>query len=326
MRRGRHHTATAKGTAVVTGGAGFVGSHLVDALAASGPVISIDRRTGRDHRPKSDNTTTVVADLTDQSQPSSSTITAAIAGADVVYHLAARHGVEASWNPNADGVFCDNVQSAHRVLDAALDSRVRRVVLVSCASVYGDTAVPDGPRAIRPTSPYGVSRAATEALADAYRRRGLDVAVLRLFTVYGPRQRPDMALHRLLVAARPDGAPFVTRTGGAQRCDLVHVDDAVAAIRAAAEHPAPLLEPLDIGSGCTASIVTVARLVSEIAGRPPRVSRKPPVPGDPSETVADAAAARATLGWQPLVDLRRGIETQFHDLVERAEVGEHSGK
>ncbi len=302
-------------TVVVTGAAGFIGSTLCRALLAGGVhVRGIDvRDPGTDpgasanlHGILDDHRFSLrAADLRDvRLEP-------VMAGADAVVHLAGRPGVQSSWGPGFASHVDGNVLATQVVLEAALAAAVPRTVVASSSSVYGD--VPDGraeeTRALAPRSPYGVTKAAAEQLAAVYAARGLHVVSLRYFTVYGPRQRDDMAFHRL-VAATLDGPSFPLRGDGHQVREFTYVDDAVAATMAALGADVPAGWVGNVGGGEPASLREAIGLVEELTGRAVPIERASTAPGDPHRTAADLSRTGAALGWRPTTDLRTGLERQ----------------
>lgn len=304
---------------VVTGGAGFIGSHLVDRLLDDGfSVLAIDnfdpwydpaqkqrnlldaRRHPRFQLCRSDLLTMPTEE-----------IERIVGGAEVLFHLAGRPGVQDSWGPGFESGCALNVLVTQRLLEAAAAAGVGRVVLASSSSVYGGGAEV-GRRAVSPISPYGVSKAASEQLAAVYGRLGLEVVALRYFTVFGPRQRPDMAFHRLFEALL-GGPAFPRRGSGDQRREFTFVSDVVAATVAAGTAPSELVagQTVDIGGGCVTSLREVMDLVGFIAGRRPRIEPSPSCPGDPAVTVAESAPAAELLGWRPSVSLPDGLDLQW---------------
>jgi nucleoside-diphosphate-sugar epimerase len=235
-----------------------------------------------------------------------------LAAVDSVVHLAGRPGVQTSWGGGFGDHLEHNVAVSQRLLEAALDVPLRRVLVASSSSVYGD--VPTGSAretdAVRPVSPYGVSKAAVELLTGAYAARGVPAVALRYFSVYGRRQRPDMAFSRMIEAAR-GGPAFPLRGDGSASRDFTHVDDVVEATIRSLDAP---LEPgtiLNVGSGRPVSLGHVRQLLEDLLGRPLPVIPSGPAAGDPQRTAADLSRVRAALGWEPRVDLRSGLEDQI---------------
>jgi UDP-glucuronate 4-epimerase len=302
--------------AVVTGCAGFIGSHVGERLVADGwHVRGIDAFTAYyDVAEKEANVaglsaaprfSLVAGDL------ATIPLRPLLADADVVVHLAAQPGVRASFGAAFARCDRDNVFATQRLLEAALDARVGRVVLASSSSVYGDApAYPCAETApLRPRSPYAVTKRACEDLADVYRGLGLDVVALRYFTVYGPRQRPDMALRRLCEAAC-GGPPFELYGAARHVRDFTHVADAVdATVRATtAAAPGPAL---NVGGGQQASMDEVIGLLGDLNGAPVPVRAGASQRGDVARTGADTSAARDRLGWRPHVDLVDGLRSEL---------------
>jgi UDP-glucose 4-epimerase len=303
-------------TDVVTGAAGFIGSHLVDLLVGRGrnvigldcfdPVYSPEQKRANLVRAIASGWFRLeVGDLRH------SNLAELFAGAETVYHLAARAGVQDSWS----GAFADtwdvNVAGTQAVLEAALTAGVRRVVIASSSSVYGETSERRGRRILDPVSPYGASKAACEHLASMYANRGLDIVTLRYFTVYGPRQRPDMAMHRIFESLRPDGQAFVRRGSGSQTREFTFVLDAVAATAAAGVLASASNRTFDIGGGARASLNDVIARVGALTGAPVPVEVVARPAGDPQATSADCSAAHRLLGWRPVTSLNRGLAEQW---------------
>ncbi|MEU2268482.1 NAD-dependent epimerase/dehydratase family protein [Streptomyces olindensis] len=308
--------------AVVTGAAGFIGSHLVDALLQRGTtVLGVDRRSPRDNAMAAENLASalgrpgfrlVQGDLvTDEIKPW-------VDGADAVFHLAAIPGVRPSWGDSFGEYVACNVLATQRLLDACVSCSVPRLVLASSSSVYGD-ATGKGPLheecLTAPLSPYGVTKLAAERLALAYAlapASPTSVVALRYFTVYGPRQRQDMAIGRMLRAVRT-GQPLRLYGDGRQRRDFTYVADAVAATAAAATAEATA-EAVNVGGGDSVSVLDVLSRIAEITGAEVPVHGDTHQPGDVQVTEADLTKARELLGYEPSVTLAEGIRRQWRSL------------
>jgi UDP-glucose 4-epimerase len=233
-------------------------------------------------------------------------------GAAHVYHLAAQAGVRASWGRDFAHYTDHNVLATQRLLEAALAAGRPRVVYASSSSVYGDApSLPLREDArCQPVSPYGVTKLAAEHLGVLYERSfGLPVVSLRYFTVYGPRQRPDMAFHRFLKAAR-DGQPIHVYGDGSQTRDFTFVSDIVSATRAAADRGRPG-GVYNVGGGERVSLSDVLRRIEEVTGRRLTVTRDEVQKGDMRDTFADTTAAGRDLGFRSTVPLAAGLEREW---------------
>ena len=325
MRFAESTVAGSGGHIVVTGAAGFIGSHLVDALLARGEtVVGIDSLdpwydVGQRHANLAAAGTNprFVLHTVDLANARLEHI---FDGASVVYHLAARPGVQDSWrggfaHTSRQNIFCTQV-----ILEAALAAGVERVVCASSSSVYGAAAAPGGDREVRPISPYGVSKAAVEQLAAVYTHRGLTVSCPRYFTVYGPRQRPDMAMHRLFEATTPGGSTFMRRGTGEQLREFTYVGDIVAATIEAGDAPGVAGQTFDVGGGSSISLNAAASMIEQLTGRVVRTNSLPLPAGDPPATVADLEPANRLLGWSPTTTLEQGLEAQYRWHAQRAAV------
>jgi UDP-glucose 4-epimerase len=306
--------------AVVTGVAGFIGSHVAESLLHDGhDVLGIDSFTDFYPRPvKAAN----VARLSEharfrliEGRLQDLDLAPLLEGATHVFHLAAQAGVRASWGRDFAHYTDNNVLATQRLLEAALAAGRPRVVYASSSSVYGDSAaLPLRESAhCRPVSPYGVTKLAAEHLAVLYHRNhGLPTVTLRLFTVYGPRQRPDMAFHRFLAAAR-DGAPIQIYGDGRQTRDFTYVADIVAAARAAALSGRPGCV-YNVGGGERVELNSVLRLIETVTARPLRVQRQEAQKGDMRDTFADTTAAGRDFGFRPTVPLPEGLVREWEWL------------
>lgn len=329
--QGKGGASKPSAAAVVTGAAGFVGSHLVEHLLATGrAVIGIDdfdawydpaaKRANLAGALTDSRFTLVEGGIGCGERPlQPDRLIDLFAEADVVFHLAGRPGVQDSWGTGFTDYVERNVLLTQQVYEAALAAEVGRVVYASSSSVYGASATADGDRVTAPVSPYGVSKLAGEHLAGVYRARGLSVTSLRYFTVYGARQRPDMAMHRLFGATMPHGPTFVLRGDGTQRREFTHVSDVVAATALAGRRAEAADATIDIGGGSSVSLSEVVELVEETTGAAVRRRHLPTPAGDPPITAADHDQARRLLGWTPSIGLADGLASQWAWHRQRTE-------
>lgn len=304
---------------VVTGVAGFVGSTLAERLLADGhEVVGIDCFT--DYYPrevKDRNLATARAHdrfTFREEDLVTADLEAILDGADVVFHQAAQAGVRASWGETFASYTHHNVLATQRLLEAAKRRMgrggPRRVVYASSSSVFGEEApLPMTETTFcRPFSPYGVTKLAAEHLCELYRNNfGLSTVSLRYFTVYGPRQRPDMGFHKFIRAAL-QGEPITVYGDGQQTRDFTFIEDVVQANVLAATSNADGV--FNIGGGSRVTLVHVLETLGEVLGKPVATVRAAKQAGDVSHTFADATRARTGLGWTPTVHLREGLARQ----------------
>ena len=294
---------------VVTGAAGFIGSHLADALEEEGhDVVRVDCFTPYyDVELKRDNVggrDVVEADL------AGDPLDELVRGCDGIFHLAGQPGVR-SFGPAFPDYVRHNVLASQRLFEAAATAGAR-VVLASSSSVYGDAERYPTPEDLepRPISPYGITKLAAEHLARAYGRSfGLDCVTLRYFTVYGPRQRPDMAFARLLAALASD-ADFELYGDGSISRSFTFVADVVAATAAAMEH-GRRGALYNVGGGSEATMAEAIATAERVADRPLNLRRLPETPGDVRRTAPDSTRIRRDLGWEPQVSLEDGLRAQW---------------
>ena len=320
--------------ALVTGAAGFIGSHLTDQLLGAGhEVVAVDRFS--DYYPrwlKERNTASfrhaegcrfVEGDL------ATLQIGPLLAGIDCVFHLAAQAGVRASWGSAFDAYLRDNVLATQRLLEAAKGTNVRKVVYTSSSSVYGDaerypTVETDTPL---PISPYGVTKLSAEHLCRLYSRRfDVPAVSLRFFTVYGPRQRPDMAFH-IFGKALLTGRPIDVYGDGEQSREFTYVDDVVRAVLLAGERGEPGAV-YNIGGGSEVTLNAVLEQMMSIAGREVPLRYGETMPGDVKRTAADPTLAREKLGYQASIPLAQGLQAELawlEELVRLEEGGAADG-
>ncbi|MEA5580782.1 NAD-dependent epimerase/dehydratase family protein [Nodularia harveyana UHCC-0300] len=304
---------------IVTGAAGFIGSHLVEALLQQGQeVIAIDQFNDYyDPTLKHKN----LAHL--HNSPKFSLITGDIQVLDwqkllqdveVIYHQAAQAGVRASWGASFRNYTERNISATQVLLEAAKDAKsLKRFVFASTSSVYGDAETLPTHEKIppQPVSPYGITKLAAERLCMLYHKNfGVPIVALRYFTVYGPRQRPDMAFHKFFKAILQDEA-IPIYGDGLQTRDFTFVSDAIAANLAAATVPAAVGEVFNIGGGSRVVLAEVLDTMAEIVGKPIRKNYIERAMGDARHTAADVSKARRVLGYDPQVSLREGLTREW---------------
>jgi UDP-glucose 4-epimerase len=302
---------------VVTGAAGFIGSHLTESLLADGhEVTGVDAftdyyaRSAKERNLEKSRAHRAFRLIEGRLQDLD--LRPVLEDAAQVFHLAAQAGVRASWGREFSHYTDHNVLATQRLLEAVRAAGSARVVYASSSSVYGDApALPLREDArCEPVSPYGVSKLAAEHLAVLYHRNfGLPVVSLRYFTVYGPRQRPDMAFHRFLKAAR-DGEPIHVFGDGTQTRDFTFVSDIVAATRAAADSGTPG-GVYNVGGGERLVLGDVLRQIEGVTGRRLTVIRDEIQKGDMRDTFADTTAARRDLQFRSAVSLTEGLDREW---------------
>jgi nucleoside-diphosphate-sugar epimerase len=308
--------------ALVTGVAGFIGSTLTDRLLADGvDVVGIDCFT--DYYPRNYKERNLGGAL---AQPRFRFVESRIQDVDLpallgdrthVFHLAAQAGVRKSWGRDFAIYTVNNIEATQALLEAACGTKtLEKFVYSSSSSVYGDlVAMPMREDALpQPVSPYGVSKLAAEQLCYLYYSNfGVPTVSLRYFTVYGPRQRPDMGFHKFLRATIL-GEPITVFGDGDQTRDFTFVSDAVAANVAAAKQGVPG-RVYNIGGGSRVSVNEVLEMIGRVAGRKPLVHVDPVQKGDMRHTYADTSLARADLGYQPTVGLEEGLAAEYRWLT-----------
>jgi nucleoside-diphosphate-sugar epimerase len=303
--------------ALVTGGAGFIGSHLSEQLLAQGAeVVAIDSFT--EYYPRAikernleglrarHHYSFVEGDLTTVD------LQRLLDGVTHVFHLAAQAGVRKSGGRDFAPYTTLNVDATQRLLEACVDRKIDRLVYASSSSVYGDgVALPMREDAtVQPVSPYGVTKLAAEHLCHLYFvNYGVPTVSLRYFTVYGPRQRPDMAFYRFFGAVL-EGRPVTQYGDGLQTRDFTFVADAASATATAAVRGAPG-GVYNIGGGSRVSLRDVFDMIARVSGRRVTIDHQPSQKGDMRDTYADTTRARADLAFAPSVDLEQGLREMF---------------
>jgi nucleoside-diphosphate-sugar epimerase len=309
--------------ALVTGVAGFIGSTLAGRLLADGAdVVGIDCFTDYYPRPIKERNLSSLAGCERfrfvESRIQDADLGGLLSDRTHVFHLAAQAGVRKSWGHDFSIYTVNNIEATQTLLEACATLALERVVYASSSSVYGDhVPMPMREDALpQPVSPYGVSKLAAEQLCYLYFANfGVPAVSLRYFTVYGPRQRPDMGFHKFL-RATIRGEPITLYGDGEQTRDFTFVADAVSATVAAATQGIPG-RVYNIGGGSRVSINDVLELVGRVAGRRPFITVDPVQKGDMRHTYADTSLARADLGFSPAVGLEEGLTAEYQWLAEQ---------
>jgi UDP-glucuronate 4-epimerase len=302
---------------LVTGAAGFIGSHLAAALLIEGhEVVGVDSFTPYYDRAIKESNLSALADdgrfRLVEADLRDADLAPLLDGVEVVYHQAAQPGVRLSWSDGFATYDACNVLATQRLLEAAHQAGVRRVVYASSSSVYGNAdrypvSETDLPR---PHSPYGVTKLAAEHLCGLYAaNHGLATVALRYFTVYGPRQRPDMAFHRLIEGALR-GEPFPLYGDGSHVRDFTFVGDVVRANVLAGTAEVEAGTVVNVCAGGSAVLRDVIGAVSDAVGSPVPIEQHPEQAGDVQRTGGSNDAARQLLGWEPRTSLADGIAAQ----------------
>jgi nucleoside-diphosphate-sugar epimerase len=306
--------------ALVTGAAGFIGSHLSAALLDTGAtVLGVDCFTDYYPRPIKE------ANLAEnklrpnfrfaETRIQDADLPALLDGITHVFHLAAQAGVRKSWGKDFRTYTENNIEATQLLLEACVGRPLTRLVYASSSSVYGDNvSIPMREDAVpQPVSPYGVTKLSAEQLCYLYHvNHGVPTAAMRYFTVYGPRQRPDMAFHRFIKAALKDQE--ITLFGdGEQTRDFTFVSDAVAGTIAAGEQGVAG-HAYNLGGGSRVSMNQVLEILAKVAGHPLKIKREAAQKGDMRDTYADTSLARRELGFQPKVTLEEGIQAEYRWL------------
>jgi len=301
---------------LITGAAGFIGSHLAGRLLDAGhSVTGIDCFTDYyDIRIKQANIESLLSNDRFRfvgESINSVDLEGLLDGVAVVYHQAAQAGVRASWGEQFDTYIDSNIRATQRLCEAAKGRGIRRFIYASSSSVYGETAqLPMGEsHTTRPVSPYGVTKLDAENLCLLYgRNHALPVVCLRYFTVYGPRQRPDMAFHRFIRSALTS-APIDIYGTGEQTRDFTFIDDIISANLAAMDYQGSE-QVFNIGGGSRVSVNRVLDIIGSLTKKELDVRYQDRQHGDVTHTYADITLAAAELGYQPQVELEDGISRE----------------
>ncbi|MGH7255947.1 MAG: NAD-dependent epimerase/dehydratase family protein [Nitrospirales bacterium] len=304
------------GSILVTGGGGFIGSHVIDALLVRGDrVVCVDnfdtfydpavKRANLIAASRRANFTLVEADIRDRDA-----LLALCDREDVdrVFHAAARAGVR----PSVKDPFLYedvNVRGTMVLLEVARHRAVNTFVFASSSSVYGglaDVPFSEGAALSRPISPYAATKLAGELLCYTYHHLySIPITCLRFFTVYGPRQRPEMAIHRFVRLAE-EGRPIPVFGDGSVKRDFTYIEDIVQGVLASLDRPFPF-EVFNLGESDTIELREVIRLIEQALGKPITIDTRPAEPGDMPITYADISKARRMLGYRPTTPVKVGV-------------------
>jgi UDP-glucuronate 4-epimerase len=310
---------------LVTGCAGFIGSHLAASLLEDGyEVVGIDCfNNNYDREAKLRNLKHVGDWDSFEFTPvdlARGDLDALVDGCDTIYHLAAEPGVRPSWGQRFESYARNNILATQHLLEAVRTLPLERFVYASSSSVYGQaerfpTSEQDLPR---PHSPYGVTKLSAEHLCSLYHANfGVPAVSLRYFSVYGPRQRPDMAFH-IFCRAAVEGRPIEVFGDGHQTRDFTYVGDVVRATRLAATAPGAVGEVFNVGGGSQVSLLATIELIEELAGRELEAAFLPQERGDVKDTGANTEKARSGLGFSAETGLRDGLEAEFEWMASEA--------
>lgn len=299
---------------LVTGAAGFIGSHLCDRLLADGhSVVGVDCFTSYYPRPvKQQNLASPLGHPRfrfHELDLSADSLGDAVAGVETVFHLAAMPGLVKSWT-DVDLYTRHNLTATHRLLEAVKGRPLKKFVYASTSSVYGKYASGDESLPTRPSSPYGITKLAGEQLVRVYGEEfGVPAVTLRFFSVYGPRQRPEMGYH-LFINAVLTGKPITLTGDGLHVRGNTFITDCVDATVAAGFGALPG-ETFNLGGGELITISEVIRKIERLTGRAAIIERHPPRKGDQLATVADVSKLYRHLGWKPTTGLDEGLSQQI---------------
>jgi UDP-glucuronate 4-epimerase len=304
---------------LVTGAAGFIGSTICDRLLREGDVQTVGVDAFSDYYPRSIKEANLAPALSaglefHEMDLSTSALDSLLDGIDVIIHQAGQPGVRPSWGSSFDRYIDSNIGVTQKLLEAVRlpGSTVRRFVYASSSSVYGDAESYPTLETMRPQpmSPYGVTKLAAEHLAVLYARNfGVETVSLRYFTVYGPRQRPDMAFTKFIYKALV-GDQITIYGDGSQIRDFTYVDDIVDANVRAATRQVPAGSVLNISGGSSHALSEALQAISQAAGKPLDIQYADVATGDVKRTGGESSSARRMLDWLPSVGMVEGIERQ----------------
>lgn len=300
---------------LVTGAAGFIGSHLTEALLAKGhEVVGVDAFISYYPRPIKEKNLEVARGNSrfqfHELDLRAAELGPVVEGCDVIFHEAAMAGLMKSWSEFELYVTC-NMIATKRLLEAARDAKIPQIIHISTSSVYGKEATGPEDSPLTPFSPYGITKVATENLCRSFEANfGVPVTILRYFSVYGPRQRPDMA-YNILIRNLFKGESFTMYGDGEQTRSNTFVADCVnATILAYEKRSVALGQVFNVGGGEIITLNQVIRMLEEIMGEKANIQRKPPRPGDQKHTAANIGKISNLLGYRPATRVLDGLKAQ----------------
>ena len=301
---------------LVTGAAGFVGSHLCENLIAKGHTVrGVDAFIPYYPRALKEQNLTAIAGAAGytfyEADLRHADLSSIVQGVDVIFHLAAMAGLRRSWSEFDSYVSC-NIQATQRLLEAAVGAQVAHLINISTSSVYGRFATGNEDSPLAPVSPYGITKLAAEQLCRAYEMNyGLPVTICRLFSVYGPRQRPDMGYNIFIQSLLNDELITIDGDVTDSRSNT-YVHDCVQGLVLAFEQPQQSRgETFNIGGGEEIDVNQVLALLEELSGKKARTTYGPRRAGDQRRTVADSSKAQRLLGYNPTTTVRDGLRAQL---------------
>lgn len=301
---------------IVTGVSGFIGSHLAELLLEdSYPVIGIDCFTDYYSRQQKEQNITHLAPRKNFKLIEDDLIKLDIAkiiqADDIIFHLAAQPGVRQSWGKNFPQSYVrNNIIATQKILEAIKKIKIKRLVYASSSSIYGNAPLPMKEKTFpQPISPYGITKLTGENLVRAYAIQDKIPALsLRFFTVYGPRQRPDMAIYRFIRALYNDEEITIFGDGNQTR-DLTYVGDIIQGCQKASQYEGDYCA-LNLGSGKRNPLIKIVRTLEKITGRKGRLVYKAREAGDAVHTLADINHAKKKIGYMPSTKLPAGLKEQ----------------
>lgn len=306
---------------LITGAAGFIGSHLAEHLLRSPQnfIVGLDALLG-DQQIKRQNLKQLLRHPRFQFIEANllhADLKSILQNVDAVYHLAGMPGVRSSWGPEFEAYTANNILATQKLLEACRGKQLNKFIFASTSSVYGEKhgAVSELAFA-RPLSPYGVSKLSAEHLCKVYQKsERLPLVILRYFTVYGPRQRPDMAFHRFIRQALDD-QPLTIFGDGKQTRDFTYIDDCVTGTVAVLNAEHVIGETINIGGKARASVLDVINLLEKLMKQPLKRTYSGKAKGEPRRTWANLSKSEKLLDYAPVTTLESGLAKEIDDLIQ----------